>query len=459
MAVINKMIEKSTSKYLKAPREKTVFYRCAILYIFALYVLPQYFGIPTPVFDFTVVRITIVILLIFIIYDYDRTNMFVDIIKNEPMSKVLLPYIIVLLYTMVLRTDINALLNPLIELLEMYLLIYVIKDCVGVDKLVNLIIGFSYFLVILGFVEAVIKVSPFSFLVTINGIYTGRYIRAGHYRIMSNAGHSLGYGLMLMTMLPFAGYDVDKKEFRIFRRPLLLVGLMINIFLTGSRSTLGIMFFALVMMLVMTDTQYLKESVAITVFLVLGFVGICIVLQPTSFGSYIMLQLTSLIDSLFGTTISVKYGADIVHLRQSASYREFLKEIFKIDWLNPLLGRGRQGSFSTAINGYVIRSIDSYYIAEYVRYAYPGMLSYIAFLMFFGMKMLIDLYKTRSSLIKVLFIGSICYCAHLYIADSLQTLKYLYFLFAIYICCEKKIYIKTVDIKYIGKKKSKYVKK
>ncbi len=452
-------IEKSISKYLKAPREMTVFYRCAILYIFALYVLPQYFGIPLPIFDLTAVRITIVILLIFILFDYDRTNMFVDIIKNEPMSKVLLPYIIVLLYTMVLRTDINALLNPLIEILELYLLIYVIKDCVGVDKLVKLIIGFIYLLVILGLVEAMINVSPFSYLETIKGIYTGRYIRAGHYRIMSSTNHSLGYGLMLMTMLPFAGYDVDKEEFRIFRRPLLLVGLLVNIFLTGSRSSLGIMFFALVIMLVMTDVKYLKESVVITIFLALGFVAICIVLQPTSFGRYIMLQLTSLIDTLFGTSISVKYGADITLLRQSANYRAFLKEIFKIDWLNPLLGKGRQGSFSCEINGYVIRSIDNFYIADYIRYAYPGMLSYIAFLAFFIINMLIDIYKTRSSLIKVLFIGSVSYCVHLYIADSLQTLKYLYFLFAIYICCEKKPYVKPGDIKYIGRKKSKYVKK
>ena len=331
-----KAIEKSTSKYLKAPRERTLFYRCAILYIFALYVLPQYFGIPFPIFDFTAVRITIVILLLFIVFDYDRTNMFVNIIKNEPMSRVLLSYIIVLLYTMVLRTDINAFLNPIIEILELYLLIYVIKDCIGVDKLVELIIGFCYLLVILGLVEAVIKVSPFSYLETIKGIYTGRFIRAGHYRIMSSANHSLGYGLMLMTMLPFAGYDVEKKEFRIFRRPLLLVGLLINVFLTGSRSSLGIMFFALAMMIAMTDAKYLRESVVITILLILGFVALCIVLQPTSFGRYIMLQLTSLIDSLFGTSISVKYGADIVHLKQSANYRHFLKEIFKIDWLNPL---------------------------------------------------------------------------------------------------------------------------
>ena len=454
-----KAIEKSTSKYLKAPRERTLFYRCAILYIFALYVLPQYFGIPFPIFDFTAVRITIVILLLFIVFDYDRTNMFVNIIKNEPMSRVLLSYIIVLLYTMVLRTDINAFLNPIIEILELYLLIYVIKDCIGVDKLVELIIGFCYLLVILGLVEAVIKVSPFSYLETIKGIYTGRFIRAGHYRIMSSANHSLGYGLMLMTMLPFAGYDVEKKEFRIFRRPLLLVGLLINVFLTGSRSSLGIMFFALAMMIAMTDAKYLRESVVITILLILGFVALCIVLQPTSFGRYIMLQLTSLIDSLFGTSISVKYGADIVHLKQSANYRHFLKEIFKIDWLNPLLGKGRQGSFSCEIDGYVIRSIDNFYIAEYVRYAYPGMLSYIAFLAFFGIKMLIDIYKTKSSLIKVLFIGSVSYCAHLYIADSLQTLKYLYFLFAIYICCEKKAYVKIGNNEYFGKKKLRYIKK
>ncbi len=448
-----------TSKYLKPPRERLVFYRCAIGYIFMLYVMPQYFGIPNPIFDLTVVRISIVVLLVFIFFDYDRSKTFVNIIAKEKMSWALLPYMFVLLYTMVLRADINALLNPLIELLEMYLLIYIIKDCIGVDKVIKIIIAFIYLLIILGFVESFTKVSPFSYLVTIDGIYTGRYIRGGHYRVMSSCIHSLGYGLLLMTAMPFAGYDVEKKEFNIFRRPLLLIGIIINIFNTGSRSSLGVMFLILALMLFLSDKKYFKNNILITCVAVVLFAAVTFSLQSTSIGKYILLQLTSLVDSLFDTQFSVKYGANYEQLVQSKAYRELLKEIFHVEWLNPFLGIGRKRAFTSLVNGKAVLSIDNFYIAEFVRYAYPGMWAYIFFLVYMGIRMLIDLYKTRSPVIKVMFIGAIGYCVHLYIADSLQTLKYLYVLFAIYICCDKSPYVPESKGRYFEKRKSKYVKK
>ncbi|WP_029321000.1 hypothetical protein [Butyrivibrio sp. AE3004] len=443
-----------SSKYIKAPREQVVFYRCSILYIFILYVMPQYFGVPNPIFDLTIVRISIIILLIFIALDYGRLHAFIDMIFNEKMSAILLPYLIVIFYTMVLRVDFNALLNPLIEILEMYLLIYVIKDSVGVDKTVKLIIAFVYLIIILGFVESFTQESPFSYLVTIDGIYTGRYIRGGHYRIMSNCGHSLGYGLMLMTMMPFAGYDVEKNEFNIFRRPLLLIGIIVNIFNTGSRSSLGIMFVELALMLFLSDRKYLKNNLLITTVSLIVFFAVTFATQTTPLGKYILLQLTSLVDSIFETQYSIKYGANYQQLIQSKAYRELLKRIFKVQWLNPILGIGRKRSFTSLVDGKVVASIDNFYIAEYVRYAYPGMYSYQFYLAYMGIKMVIDIFKTRSAIVRAMFVGMVSYCYHLTIADSLQTLKYLYILFAIYICCDKKPYIPSEKGKYYNNRKS-----
>ena len=459
MTALCKSYEKTTSKYLKTPRERTVFYRIAVFYIFALYVMPQYFGIPNPVFDLTLVRIGIIFVLTFIILDYDRSRDFVNMLAGDFMLKSLIPYLIVLAYTMVLRVDINALLNPLIELLEMYLLIYVIKDSFGVDRTLKIILGFIYLLIILGIVEAIMKVSPFSYLVTINGIYTGRYIRGGNYRIMSNCGHSLGYGLMLMTVLPFSGYDIENKTFNIYRRPLLLIGIIVNVFLTGSRATLGVAGAELALMFIFSDAKYLKKNILVTVSSIIVFLGITFCIQTTGPGQYILLQLTSLIDTLFDTQFSVKYGANLTQLNQSAAYRELLKEIFHVEWLNPILGIGRKRGFSGVVDGRVIRSIDSFYISEYVRYAYPGMIAYLFFLAVMGIRMLIAIWKTRSALVRMLFVGSVSYCIHLYIADSLQTLKYLYVLFALYVCCEKTPYIPEPKGRYFEKRKSRYVKK
>ena len=446
------VIEREKSKYLKNTKELNAFRKIAVAYVFSLYVLPQYFGLPNPVFDLTAVRIMIIMLFVLIVTDYDRNKSFWGFVKNEKIGLLIIPYMFVLLYTMVLRIDLNAFLNPFIEFVELYLLIYLIKDTFGVDDIIRLVMAYIYLIVFLGFVEIFTGTTPFVFLKTIDGLYTGRFIRGGHYRIMSSANHSLGYGLMLVTMLPFSGYDVDTKEFNVFRRPLLLLALMVNVFQTGSRSTLGVAFAEIAVMFVLSDRKYLKTNFFIMTTSLIAFVMILIVTIKTAFGRYIMLQLTSLIDSLFDTSYSVAYGADALQLRQSKGYRDLLKEIYHVDWVNPILGIGRKRGFKSLVNGRVVKSIDNFYIAEFVRYAYPGEFAYIFFLagMFYGM--IRDFIKTRSGVIRLCLIGSAMYCLNIKVVDSLQTLKYLYVLFAIYVCADKTPYVPQ-------KNRSKYIKK
>ncbi len=452
-------VRNNTSKYFKVPLEREWYRKAAFAYMFALYVLPQYFGIANPLFDLTAVRITIIVLAIFIIGDHKRFEDFKQILVTEKLGLLLIPYLFVLFYTMILRADLYAFLNPFIEFLELYLLIYVIRDTFGVKQAARIIIGFIYLLVILGVIESITSVSPFSYLVTIKGIYTGRYIRGGHYRIMSNASHSLGYGLMLITALPFAAYDYEKEELNIFRRPVLLGLLVFNVFMTGSRSSLGVMFGELLALFLLSDIKYLKNNMVSVSVVLIAFTFLTFILQKTPFGSYVLLQVTSLIDSFLGTTYSIQYGANFQQLQQSKAYRDLLKRVFKVDWLNPILGIGRKRGFKSMIDGRKVASIDSFYIAEYVRYAYPGMISYILVLAYMGLRMLYDIYKTHSAVIRMCFIGTAFYCLHLYIADSLQTFKYLYVLFALYLCADKKEYVPAKDpCKYIKRGIIEYAK-
>ena len=454
-------ITENTSKYFKAPREKVIFYRCAVVYIFALYIMPQYFGIPNPVFDLTAVRIMIIVLLGLIVCDYGRFRSFNSLFLKEKAAIALLPYLFVLAYTMFFRADINAFLNPFIELLEMFLMVYVIKDSLGTDKVIKMVTAFIYALVILGIIEFFIKVSPFSFMVNLEGVYTGVFIRGGHYRVMSNCVHSLGYGLLLTTAMPFSGYDVKNGEYNILRRPLLLIGIIVNIFMTGSRSTLGIMFLELFLMFVISEKKYLKNNTLILTACVVSFALFTFLAQKTSIGNYILLQLTSVIDSIFDTKLAENFGSSSTSMSSSTAYRHYLYNIFSVSWLNPIVGIGRKRSFHAMVNGVLIRSVDNFYIAEYIRYAYPGMIAYIFFLLFMLGSMLRDIFITKSSLIKALFVGAFCYVMHLTVVDSLQTLKYLYVLFAIYICCDKEKKLPEVEETslYRGKRKSKYARK
>jgi hypothetical protein len=253
---------------------------------------------------------------------------------------------------------------------------------------------------------------------------------------MGPANHSLGYGLILITMVPIICYDIEKQEINILRNKILFVMVALNIFFTGSRSTLSVFLLEL-MMLALFSTRTNKKKLILTgsvVFVI--FVALLILFQHTAIVQYILLQITSIMDELFGTTYSARYGADLSALGSSSNYRAQLKYIFQVDWLNPLIGIGRKRSFSCEINGSFIRSVDNFYIAEYIRYAYPGMICYITYLIYFLIRMLKMSIQKKSQISKMLFTGSICYCINLLWLDSLQTLKYLYILFAVFCCLQ-----------------------
>ena len=116
-----------TSKYIKPAREEKIFEKTVVFFLFSLFVMPQYFGLPTPLFDFTLLRMMLILVLFMIIYDDERKVAFADLILHSRLTLVLLPYMFVLLYTMVLRADINAFLNPY----GFQLFFYVLRSIIG----------------------------------------------------------------------------------------------------------------------------------------------------------------------------------------------------------------------------------------------------------------------------------------------------------------------------------------
>lgn len=447
------------SKYIKHSRKITAFSSISFAFFFTLYVLPQYFGLPFLLFDFTVLRIMLIIMFLFILGIRQKQKEFMRLIIQAPYSKVLLPYIFVLIYTTVLRADVNAFLNPAVELISFYLLVYIIKYCFGIKKTFLYILIFTYFLTSLGLVEYVLQKSPFSYLVTIAGTYSGQYMRSGYYRIMGPANHSLGYGLMLITMIPIVCYDTEKNEIDIFRHKLLFIMVVVNVLLTGSRSTISVFLLELVMLVLLSTRTNKKKVILIGGPFIIIFAAFLIVFRHSAFAKYILLEITVIIDELMGTSYSLRYGADLKSLNDSSDYRDQLIYIFRVDWLNPLLGMGRNTSFSSEINGIYIRSVDSFYIAEFLRYAYPGMICYIVFLLYFLIRMLINSIKKRSQISRILFTGSLCYCINILWLDSLQTLKYLYILFAIFCCLpENSTDEGNVNEQAMNKLPSKYFK-
>ena len=423
-----------TSKYIKPAREEQFFEKAVSFFLFSLFVMPQYFGLPTPLFDFTLLRMVLILVLFMMIYDEERKNTLAELILHSRLTLVLLPYMFVLLYTMVLRVDINAFLNPFLEIVSFYLLIYIIRNNLGVERTILYILAFLYLMAILGVMEYVLGRSPFSYMETIKGIYTGRFIRSGNYRIMSSCTHSLGYGLLLVVVAPLAAYDSRNNEVNLLCRPVLFLLLLINVFLTGSRSTLSVFLVETLLLFALSSGTNKKKCILAGFVLVFALAVFLVAFYRTGIAQYIVLQFASILDSILGTQYSVLFGGNTEALSSSSNYRDQLKYIFRVQWLNPILGIGRKRAFTSEINGSYIESIDNFYIAEYVRYAYPGLVTYVFFLLYYVWGMLRKSITDGRAVYKVLLVGTGCYLVNLFWVDSLQTLKYLYVILALYIC-------------------------
>ncbi|WP_031557070.1 hypothetical protein [Lachnospira multipara] len=446
------------SKYVKDQRDVKIFSFISWMFLFSLYVLPQYFGVHIGI-DFTMQRIFLLIILFVIFTSRNHVRAYFAMIPTIRGSIFIGLYLFVTAYTLVLRADISAFINPFIEFLIFYTLIYLIREFYGVEYCFKWIVRFIYILLIMGVIEYINGESLFAKLETLKGLYTGVFIRSGSYRIMGPAIHSLGYGLMLVTMTPFVLFDYKNNEINIFGRKFLFFLLIVNVFLCGSRSTLSIFFVEVIVLFFFQSSERKKKNISILIPTLIVFTLLVILTKNHGFGRYVLLQITSIIDEAFGTNYSIQYGADPA-LLQSSNYRAQLSSIFKLSWLNPLVGIGRKRSFAAEINGSYVYSVDNYYICEYIRYAYPGLFSYLLIIFSFLKDMIVKIVKTKDPYCVALFVGSACAFINLYWIDSLMNLKYIYILLALFVCRDYyKHQLNEATPKEDDSQKSKYIKK
>lgn len=402
-------------------------------FVFGSIIMPQYFGVHIG-YDITCARLANIL---FVVYMIASPWILTHFVKTTLRCEVFYPlclYLFVAGYTMVFRGDVTSFFLVFLEVFLLFMMIYGIRYVLGYKRVIRWSIGCAYGLSIYGFVEFIYGKSIFlQFFRTVPTPVKNTY-RSGNYRIMGPCGHPLGYGLVLLLFIAIACIDLKRNEIYLFKRPVLLVILYANVFLTGSRSTLGIALLEMLVIFIFSNKKNMKKSVF---YLVGGVVfgGIALLfLSRTGIGRYFLGQITSVIDQFFDTNLASRFGVDTVTLENSEAYRKVLPKIFKLDWLNPIVGRGR--AFGGAeIDGVYIHSIDNYYVSQYIKYAYPGLVSYVLFMLFLVVVMVCDLLKKGSNVsavTKVVLIGVVHYFINLWWVDTLQTLKYLYIVIAIY---------------------------
>lgn len=409
-------------------------------FIFASIIMPQYFGIHVG-YDITCARFSNLVFLIYIISSPAIMTHFIQTAMRCEIFYPLCLYLFVAIYTMIFRVDINAFFLVFLEVFSLFMMVYGIRYVVGYRRAIKWVIGCAYFFVCYGIVEYVYGRSIFLQFFRTMPTPVGNSYRSGHYRIMGSCGHSLAYGLVLLLFISIACVDLEKNELYLFRRPVLLVLLYVNVFLTGSRSTLGIAVLEMAIIVMFSKGKSLKKAVLGLLVLLMAMFVFLLLFHNTGIGRYLMGQITSVIDQFFDTNYAIKYGVDTQTLKNSEEYRKVLPLIFELEWLNPIVGRGR-GFSGAEINGFFIHSIDNYYVMQYIKYAYPGMISYILFMVVQLIVFVVNLVKRSSYSVvtKFVFIGSIVYFINLWWVDALQTLKYLYIYIAIFYaaCLEDK---------------------
>ncbi len=430
--------QKQKTELLDKPelRNLRLLFGLNVFLMIVLYVMPQYFGIHIG-WDITCTRLANILLTVYSLLHYRVFNLFSKTFVSCSITIPLIIYLFVAFYTMIFRVDINAFMMVFMEILTLYMLIFAIRYVIGIKLTLKIILGCAYFLSVYGFVEFAAGESLYvKFLKTMPAA-VGSVYRSGYYRIMGPCGHALGYGLLLILFVAITCFDYEKNEIYIYRRPLLLLMLITNTFLTGSRSSLALVIIEIVLIFIISDNAKKKKTFFYSIVLLISIVAFLVVAHDTKIGRYILMQLTTLVDQLLGTDIAPEFGADVSRLQDSENYREYLPQIFTLDWLNPFIGRGVKRAFSATliteegakIN---IHSVDSYYICQYLKYAYPGLIAYCSFLVTLFVTMIKGTIKYKSNLMKVLLIAIGCYFINLWWVDALQTLKFVYVYVAVF---------------------------
>lgn len=399
------------------------------------FLMPQYFGVHIG-YDITCTRLANILLILYSFLHLKIFNLFSKSFLSTALSIPLVLYLIVALYTMLFRIDVNAFVLVFLEILTFYMLLFSIRYVIGIKKAFKVMIFSGYFLGAYGLVEFVAGQSLYlKFLKTVPTSVTNCY-RSGYYRIMGPCGHPLGYGLLLLLLLAIACVDIEKDDIYLFQRPILFALLIANVFLTGSRSSQGFAAMEVILIIILSNRTNRKKTWIYICFVVIAVGSFLIVGYKTRIGRYILMQITTLIDQAFDTELAANFGVDMNTLKNSESYREFLPKVFSLDWLNPLVGRGIKRPFSAAIpngaGGFVyLESIDNFYINQFIHYAYPGMISYILYVLIAIVTMIVGAVRYNSGLLKMCAVGMLAYFVNLWWLDALQTLKFQYAVLAL----------------------------
>ena len=402
------------------------------LFFFVMLCFPDFVGFRLGI-AWNLQRLVLIPFLFWILAGNVRRNEILYLTLKDKKKWILLFYLLVALYTMLFNRDIGSFMRPFLDFVMVYVLtVYLMEKGFEIEDFLKILEVCLWILAVMGIFEAVTKINLFTYLPLIDGMGGGGNIRDAGYRIAVNGQHPLGYGMFLLLTFPFVCYRSEEGILDILNKPILEILIFINVLCTGSRSTLGLFLLEVMLILLLSRSEQIKKAFVIIMPLVGAGILLLILCSDTKIVQSIIEKMILMFDSVFGTDYAGKWlNYDTLLMDSSTQYRRYLPRILGLDILNPWIGKGTNYVFSTVIDDTVIESIDNLYVAQYIKYAYPGLLALL--LLFSGS--IVEIAKGilfgKNAIYKVFFISFIAYFINLWYVDELGTLRYFFILLGV----------------------------
>lgn len=379
--------------------------------------------------NITIQRLFLVIVYLWIFFNLERQNDFWQSIKGKKYRAIISCYLFICTYTAVFRRDFNTIFGVFVDCFLMYLLfLYILSYVESPESVLNLICKIVSIACILGIIEYITGFNLFAQLTFTNDVIP-ESLRDGILRIRVAYGHPLAYGMFLVLFFPFCCYDLKKSRIYLFNRPMTLMLVIVNILLTGSRSSIGIFGVELFLIAIITAKE-LKGRLLLTLIMI-GIVGgfLLVAFLDNPFIQIAMRQIFYMIDELFDTQFAVDFGGD-VSISNSSIARERLWKIFDYPGMNPVLGSGVTEKKFFYIDNWRVTSVDNFYVNQYIKFAYPGLIATICMFATYLWNCVRGFWVYHSSVFLLCLISGAAYMGNLIVVDELATIKYFFFLLA-----------------------------
>lgn len=411
-------------------RDFVVFFFVCIL-IFPLYFAVKFPGLPS----ITAQRAVLLALVTWICCKRNLLNKISSIFKKTcQVERVfLLMYMLSVAITGA-RKGMNSLLNPLFDYIIPFIILFTtFYQFYGFEKLQELLNRILVVLCVLGLVEFTFNINFFDFLNTgMTKLNYGSLTRGDDLRICSAYGHALAYSMVLNMTFPLICYNTKTKKIDLLNKKLTVFLIAANALMTGSRSGIAIFIVELFLIMFLTDKKkkgnvwlYLSLLSALLVFLVF-------VASNNSMVQYVIRTILYVVDEVFKTNYAINYGGSST-ISKSSQYREILWKILSYRKYFTFFGRGNDYKISIRIGKWFVKSIDNYYINQYLKYGLIGTITIVAFILQYVCRLAKSAFlnNTKRQISIVFLISAIGYICNLFVVDEIGTMRIMFSIMAV----------------------------